>query len=137
MMEILPPACLLWPGSPQTLLHAPVKTIKRCVDMMMMMKSEASLFVSRGSRCSHHLPLLLQDDGLPRPLPQAQGLVVGRGHDVVAVGADGQTPDLAVVTLQGGGEKPQSVPATRIIFLLSSQVTTVFPATLFLTTEAK
>lgn len=48
---------------------------------------------------SHHLPLLLQDDGLPRPLPQAQGLVVGRGHDVVAVGADGQAPNLPVVTL--------------------------------------
>lgn len=51
------------------------------------------------SHPAHHLPLLLQDDGLPRPLPQTQGLIVGRRHDVVAVGADGQTPDLAVMAL--------------------------------------
>lgn len=48
---------------------------------------------------SHHLPLLLQDDGLPGPLPQTQGLVVGRRHDVVAVGADGETPNLPMVAL--------------------------------------
>lgn len=63
---------------------------------------------------SHHLALLFQDDGLPRPLPQAQGLVVGRGHDVVAIGADGQTPNLSVVTLRGpGGEKSQDENSTR------------------------
>lgn len=47
----------------------------------------------------HHFPLLLQDDGLPGPLPQPQGLVMRRRHQVVSVGADGETPDLPMVTL--------------------------------------
>lgn len=32
---------------------------------------------------------------------------------MVAVGADGQTPDLAVVTLRGGGEKPEVSASDR------------------------
>lgn len=81
----------------------------------------------RPCRRSHHLPLLLQDDGLPRPLPQAQGLVVGRRHDVVAVGADGQTPDLAVVTLRGGGEKPRVSASAKDNVPFASQGDNGFP----------
>lgn len=64
-------------------------------------KAGKTLFILSLSRQSgpHHLPLLLQDDGLPGPLPQAQGLVMGGGHEVVSTGADGQTPDLPMVTL--------------------------------------
>lgn len=51
------------------------------------------------SSLSHHLPFLLQDDGLPGSLPQAQGLVMGWRHNVVAVGADAQTPNLPMVAL--------------------------------------
>lgn len=53
------------------------------------------------TRPPHHLPLLLQDDGLPGSLPQSQGLVVRRRHQVVPVGADGQTPNLPMMTLRG------------------------------------
>lgn len=59
---------------------------------------------------AHRLPLLLQDDGLPGPLPQTQGLVVRRRHQVISVGADGQTPDLPMVTLKPKRSRSESGP---------------------------
>lgn len=49
---------------------------------------------------THHLLLLLQNDGLPRSLPQPEGLIMRRGDDVVSIGADSQAPDLTMMTLR-------------------------------------
>lgn len=49
---------------------------------------------------THHLLLLLQDDGLPGSLPKPEGLIMRRGDDVVSIGADGQAPDLTMMTLR-------------------------------------
>lgn len=71
-------------------------------------------------RPPHHLALLLQDDGLPGSLPQPQGLVVGRRHQVVPAGADGQTPDLPMVTLRGRFFHPKFHP--ELCFHVSKRI---------------
>lgn len=63
-------------------------------------------------RPPHHLPLLVQDDGLPGPIPQSQGFIVGRRHEVVAVRADGQTPNLSMMSLQEQENTVKFPPAT-------------------------
>lgn len=95
--ERSPPERRLWTCSPQTPPPAPGRTEEQSVRG----RRRAAGSVPRWPRPPHHLALLLQDDGLPGSLPQPQGFVVRRRHQVVTVGADGQTPDLPMMTLRG------------------------------------
>lgn len=49
---------------------------------------------------THHFPLLFQDKWLPRPLPEAQGFVMGCWHYIVSIGTECQAPHLLVMPLQ-------------------------------------
>lgn len=84
-------------------------------------KPAACVLRRRWRRPPHHLALLLQDDGLPGPLPQPQGLVVRGRHQVVPAGADGQAPHLPMMTLRGRfGPVSASVSSVSLKASLSS-----------------